>query len=101
MSETNKKIRNTAIAYGDMKAKENGKEIIIEQGNYGPSKNEINSLAGMEIKVEGYEIVFDEKSGKILRVKDNRAISEIIDEDKRKIVERAIKRKQQKEGQDR
>ena len=29
MSETNKKLGNTAIAYGDMKAQENG--IIIEE----------------------------------------------------------------------
>ena len=53
MSETIKK-RNAAIACGEMK--QEGKGIIVEQGNYGPSKNEIINLAGMEIKVEGYEI---------------------------------------------
>lgn len=100
MSETSKKSGNTAIACGDMKAKEDGKGIIIEQGNYGPSKNEINNLAGMEIKVEGYEIVFDEKSGKILRVKDNRTISEIIDDKNRRKIMEAMK-KQEKDGQDR
>ena len=89
MSETMKK-RNAAIACGDMKAAE--KEIIIEQGNYGPSKNEIINLAGMEIKVEGYEIVLDEKSGKVLRVKDNRTIGEVIDDRRRRKLIAAMKK---------
>lgn len=46
MSDTKKS--NAAIACGDMKF--DGKGIIIDQGNYGPSKNEINQLAGMEIE---------------------------------------------------
>lgn len=48
MSDTKKS--NAAIACGDMKLKDDGKGIIIDQGNYGPSKNEINQLAGMEIE---------------------------------------------------
>ena len=94
MSETNKKLGNTAIAYGDMKAQENG--IIIDQGNYGPSKNEINNLAGMEIKVEGYEIVFDEKSGELLRVKDKHIINKITGDKSKKIIY-AMKNKENKE----
>lgn len=97
MSETKRRTGNTAIAYGDMKAKENGKEIVIEQGNYGPSKNEVNGLAGMEIKVEGYEIVLDEKTGKLLRIKDNRTLSEILDDKKRARIMEALG-KQEKEG---
>ena len=50
MSDTKKS--NAAIACGDMKLKDDGKGIIIDQGNYGPSKNEINQLAGMEIKFD-------------------------------------------------
>ena len=37
MSDTKKS--NAAIACGDMKLKDDGKGIIIDQGNYGPSKN--------------------------------------------------------------
>jgi len=96
MSETIKKTGNAAIACGDVKTKED-KGIIIEQGTYGPSKNEINQLAGMEIKVEGYEIILDEKSGKLLRVKDNRTLSEITDDRNRKKIMEAMK-KQEKEG---
>ena len=94
MSETK---RNPAIACGDMKAKKEEKGIIIEQGTYGPAKKDIINLAGMEIKVEGYEIILDEKSGKLLRVKDNHTIGEIInDKTHRKIME-AMKN-QEKEG---
>lgn len=95
MSETNNKKRNAAIAYGEMK--ESDKGIVIEQGNYGPSKNEINNLAGMEIKVEGYEIVLDEKSGKLLRVQDNRTINEIIDDKNRRKILEAMKKKDKNE----
>ena len=47
MSDTNK-ISDRAIAYGDIKANEKG-EIALEQGKYGPSKVEVNELAGMNI----------------------------------------------------
>lgn len=78
MSETKKrKGRNPAIACCNMTA---GKEIVVNQGKFGPSQNDINSLAGMEIKVEGYEIVYDKQSGKVLRVKDTRTIGEVIDD---------------------
>ena len=95
MSETVNKKKNPAIACGEMKQEEKG--IVIEQGNYGPSRDDINGLAGMEIKVEGYEIVFDEKSGKLLRVKDNRTINEILADDKKRKIMKVLK-KQEKEG---
>ena len=47
MSDTRNKS-NTAIACGDIKLK--GKGIIIDQGKYGPSRNDINQLAGIKIK---------------------------------------------------
>ena len=59
MSDTKNKS-NAAIACGDMKLKDDGKGIIIDQGNYGPSKNEINQLAGMEIKFDEECIVTNE-----------------------------------------
>lgn len=96
MSETRKNERNPAIACGEMKQREKG--IIIEQGNYGPSKNEINNLAGMEIKVEGYEIVFDEKSGKILRVQDKRTLSEMTREKYDRVLKEAKRREARNEG---
>ena len=48
-------------------------------------------------KYEGYEIVFDEKSGKLLRVKDNRAINEILADDKKMKIMKVLKQ-QEKEG---
>ena len=96
MSDT-KNNNNPAIACADLKYDERGNRIAVEQGNYGPSKNEINSLAGMEIKVEGFEIVKDEKTGKILRIKDNRTINEVIDDKHRRLIEEALKRKEERE----
>lgn len=96
MSETRRNQRDTAIACGEMKQKEKG--IIIEQGKYGPSKNEINNLAGMEIKVEGYEIIFDEESGKILRVQDKRTLSEMTKDKYDRILKEAKRRESRKEG---
>lgn len=87
MSETKKK--NPAIACGNMKKTEN--ELIIEYPDFGHSKNDIINLAGMEIKVEGYEIVFDENTGRVLRIKDNRTISEIIDDRNKDKIIRAMK----------
>ena len=95
MSETNNKKKNPAIACGEMKQEDKG--IIIEQGNYGPSKNEINNLAGMEIKVEGYEIVFDEKSGKILRVQEGRTLSEMTRDKYDRVLKEAKRRESRKE----
>ena len=92
MSETMK--RNPAIACGDMKSVEG--KIIVDQGKYGPSKMEINTLAGMEIKVEGYELTYDEKSGKVLRVKDNRTIGEVMNDRRRTKIIEAMKK--QREG---
>ena len=95
MSDTKKK--NPAIACADLQYDERGNKISVEQGNYGPSKNEINSLAGMKIQVEGYEIIKDEKTGKILRIKDNRTINEVIDDKHRRMIEAALKKKEEKE----
>ena len=95
MSETKNNERNTAIACGEMKQQDRG--IVIEQGNYGPSKNEIINLAGMEIKVEGYEIVLDEKSGKILRVQDKRTLSEMTRDKYDKVLKEAKRREAIKE----
>ena len=71
MSDTKNKS-NAAIACGDMKLKDNGKGIIIDQGNYGPSKNEINQLAGMEIKFDEECIVTNEnQNGTIAMIDKN------------------------------
>jgi len=71
MSETSKKKGNAAIACADVKTKKN--EIIVEQGKYGPSNNEINELAGIEIAVEDClitnengEIQVVDKTGKVI-----------------------------------
>ena len=93
MSETNKKIKNTAVACAEMK--ETDKGLVVDQGKYSPSRTDINTLAGIEIKVEGYEIVLDEKTGKILRVQDNRTISEIVDDERRRKIKEAMKTKEQ------
>ena len=69
MSDTKNKS-NAAIACGDMKLRDDGKGIIIDQGNYGPSKNEINQLAGMEIKFDEECIVTNE-NGKITMIDKN------------------------------
>ena len=50
MSDTNN--NNPAIACADLNYDESGNKISVKQGNYGPSKNEINTLAGMQIGVE-------------------------------------------------
>ena len=74
---------NAAIACGDMKVKDDGKGIIIDQGNYGPSKNEINQLAGMEIKFDEECIVTNEtKNGKTAMIdKKTGALLGYLDED--------------------
>ena len=74
MSETNNK--NPAIACGNMKINQDVKELTIEQGTYGPSKNEVNSLVGMEIPMEdatitnetpdGKSVVIDTKTGNVI-----------------------------------
>lgn len=76
MSDTKSKS-NAAIACGDMKVNEDGKGIIIDQGSYGPSKNEINQLTGIEIKFDeecivtnetkdGKTAMIDKKTGKLI-----------------------------------
>ena len=80
MSETNKKTKNNpAIACADIKT--DGKQLIIEQGKYGPSRDDINELAGIEIKLEdatvtnetpeGRIAVRDEKTGDVIGYLDN------------------------------
>ena len=90
MSETRKRRKNPAIACCNMIA---GKEIVVNQGKFGPSQNDINNLAGMEIKVEGYQIIVNE-SGKVLRVKDKRTISEVVDDRRRAKIKDAMKSKE-------
>ena len=44
------------------------------------------------------EVVYkDEKTGKILRIKDNRIINEVIDDKHRRMIEAALKKKEEKE----
>ena len=52
----------------------------------------------MEIKVEGYEIILDEKSGKVLRIKDNRTIGEVIDDRRRQKIIDTMKQEVKREG---
>lgn len=67
MSDTNKS-RNTAIACGNMK-EENGR-IIIEEGKYGPSKQDLLDLAGMEITCDTH--TFEQaQNGEVVRVNQN------------------------------
>ena len=79
MSETNKKTNNKrAIACGDMKLVD-GKELVLDQENYSPSRQEVNQLAGMEIKFDeanectvtnetpdGRVAVLDKSTGKVI-----------------------------------
>ena len=78
MSETNKETKNNkAIACADMKLE--GKKIILDQAKYGPSRSEVNLLAGMEIKFDkanectvtnetpdGRLAVLDKSTGKVI-----------------------------------
>ena len=80
MSETNRKTEsNFTPACGDFKANENKKEITVEQGKYGPSRKEVNQLAGMEIKFDettectvtnetpdGRVAILDKSTGKVI-----------------------------------
>ena len=68
---------NTAIACGNLKT-DSEKSISIEYGTYGPAKNDLINLAGIDITCGGtYKIEKDPKTGKILRVKDGRTLSEM------------------------
>ena len=83
MSDTKKKS-NAAIACGDMKFNADGRSIILDQGNYGPSRDDINQLAGMEIEFgddkeciitnetsDGKTAVIDPKTGDIIGYLDS------------------------------
>ena len=86
MSETNKKSEKKAVAYEVVQV-ENDKLKLIE-GRYALSTKELRNIDGMIINTENYEIVRDEKTGKVLRMQDNRTINEIIDDkNRRKILE--------------
>ena len=85
MSDTNNKS-NTAIACGNLKTDET-KSISIEYGTYGPAKNDLMSLAGLDITCGIYKIEKDPKTGKILRIQDGRTLSEISKEKYKKILE--------------
>ena len=85
MSDTNNKS-NTAIACGNLKTDEK-KSISIEYGTYGPAKNELINLAGLDITCGGtYKIEKDPKTGKILRIQDGRTLSEMSKEKYEKII---------------
>lgn len=76
MSDTKNKS-NTAIACGNLKTNEE-KSISIEYGTYGPAKNDLINLAGLDITCGGtYKIEKDSKTGKILRIEDGRTLSEM------------------------
>ena len=71
MSDTKNKS-NAAIACGDMKLRDDGKGVSIDQEKYGPSKNDINQLAGMEIKFDEECIVTNEtENGNIAMIDKN------------------------------
>lgn len=103
MSDTKKS--NAAIACGDMKLKDDGKGIIIDQGNYGPSKNEINQLAGMEIKFDEECIVMNETpNGTIAMIDKNTGLIGYLEGDgtlKRKLEEKDKKDKKAKRIEER
>ena len=90
MSETNRKTKsNPAIACGDMKV--NGEKIILDQANYGPSRSEINGLAGMEIKMEDATVTNETPDGRIAVKSSSGEIIGYVDGDgtlKRKLDQR-------------
>lgn len=102
MSETNNKTKNNpAIACGDIKLDEK-EGIILDQGKYGPSKTEINQLAGMEIKFEEESMVTNEtEDGRIAMMdKKTGTIMGYLDDDgtiNRKLTE-MDKKKAREEG---
>ncbi len=98
MSDTKNKSEKKAVAYEVVQV-ENNKLKLVE-GKYALSTKELRALDGMILNTESYEIVKDDKTGKILRVKDNRTINEVIDDNRRRKIEEAMK-KQEKDGQDR
>lgn len=105
MSDTKNKS-NAAIACGDMKIKEDGKGIILDQENYGPSKNEINQLAGMEIKFEEECIITNETENGEIAVIDKKTGSIIGHIDANGTINRKLeamdkKQEREREGQDR
>ena len=94
MSDT-KKPNNPVAAYEVVQAENNMLKLV--EGRYALSKEELNNLPGMIINAVGYEIVKDEKTGKILRVKDNRTISEVNDDKHRRLIENKLKELEEKE----
>ena len=92
MSDT----KNNPVAAYEVVQVENNKLKLIE-GRYALSREELNNLPGMIIEASGHEVIKDDKTGKILRVKDNHTINEIIDDKHRKIIEEKLKEKEEKE----
>lgn len=87
MSETNNKS-NTAIACGNLKT-DSKKSISIQYGTYGPTKNDLINLAGIDITCGGtYKIEKDPKTGKILRIQDGRTISEMQKDNYDKLIKK-------------
>lgn len=101
MSDTKNKS-NTAVACGELKTDEK-KIISIEHGAYGPSKNEINQLAGKEIKFDeestvtnetpdGRTAMIDKKTGNVIGYLDgdgtlNRKLAEMDRKEQRILAE--------------
>ena len=95
MSDTKKK----PVAAYEVVQVENDKLKLIE-GRYALSIEELNNLPGMILETVDYKVVKDEKTGKILRVKDNKTINEVIDDKQRKLIEDALRKKEQEEKEE-
>lgn len=84
----------TYVVYGD----ENEKELKIRTSNRQPLN--VLNVMNMEISCESYTIEKDSKTGKIVRVKDGRSLSEMSQEKYDRLI-KEYKAKQAKEVQDR
>ena len=91
MSETNNKKGKKAVAYEVVQV-ENNKLKLIE-GRYALSTDELRQLDGMILNTESYKIVKDEKTGKVLRVQDNRTLSEMSADKYKKLLDKNMDRR--------
>ena len=94
MSETKKK--NNPVAAYEVLQEENNKLKLIE-GRYALSNEELRKIDGMILTTSNYNIVKDEKTGKVFRVQDNQILSEMNKEK----YDRLLKQQREKEEQDR
>ncbi len=91
MSETKNKKGKKAVAYEVVQV-ENNKLKLIE-GRYALSTDELRQLDGMILNTESYKIVKDEKTGKVLRVQDNRTLSEMSADKYKKLLDKNMDRR--------